>query len=116
MTMKITASSNSKFLKKEDAPQPKLFTVRDVIREKVGEDQKFIMYFEEEEKGLVLNKTNIVMASDTFGSDDSDNWVGRKIVLYTDPKVQDLNGNIVGGLRLRPTKQDLEKKISDVPF
>jgi hypothetical protein len=114
---KITTDSGQ-YLKKEDVPSPKLLTIKDVRQEaiKTGPDlteKRWIMYFQEEEKGLVLNKSNIQRAKTVFKSENSDDWLGRKIVLYTDPNVE-YAGKLVGGLRLRPSKQDMP--ADDVPF
>jgi len=117
--MKITASGTSKYLKKEEVPQPRLLTVKAIKMENLGTEsdpeKKWVMYFEGEEKGLVLNKNNIQRATTAFKSDDSDDWVGRQIVLYVDHNVE-FGGKMVGGLRIRPTKQDMAKEEPDVPF
>jgi hypothetical protein len=51
--------------------------------ETVGENRKPVMYFTGHEKGLVLNVTNVRTLTDLFGTDESDDWLGRRIELYT---------------------------------
>lgn len=92
------------YLKKEDVPQPQLLTISAVKEEQVGHgessDTRAVCYFEEVEKGLVLNVTTINTLEALFGTDESDAFAGKKVVLYADPEVQ-YQGKRVGGLRLR---------------
>jgi hypothetical protein len=54
-------------------------------------------------KPLLLNSTNIKRAAAAFGSQDSDDWIGKKIVVYNDENVE-FGGQIMGGIRLRAYK------------
>jgi len=103
--MKTTELVSSKYLKKEDFPQPAILTVAQIKKENVAianQEPKYrgVMYFQEMEKGLVLNTTNLKRATKFFGSDDTDDWEGKKICVYNDENVE-FGGDIVGGLRLR---------------
>ena len=129
--MKTHEMMESKFLKKEDVGAGTLLTVAEIKKYNVamqGADPefKFCMVFEETEKPLVLNSTNIQLAEKAFGSDETETWMGKKIVLYTDPNVS-FAGKIVGGIRLRapkvaqpehrpPSKLPQENVDDDVPF
>jgi len=42
------------------------------------------MYFVETNKGFVLNKTNVKEIINYVGSDDTDDWRGYKVTLYTE--------------------------------
>ncbi|SRR6266436_5424876 len=116
----------SDYLKKEDIPIDVLVTVREVgsvniqNKEKKTSEKRAIMFFEEKEKGLLLNRTTLDAAIDMFGTHDADGWVGKQCVLYVDPKVEYPKGTKVGGLRIRMTKQQqkerLESSDSDIPF
>jgi len=53
-----------------------------VAMEKVGDDDKPVLYFTGKEMGLVLNKTNANMIAEIAGDDEMDNWKGVKVVLY----------------------------------
>ena len=49
---------------------------------------------------MVLNSTNIHNCAQACNSQDTDDWVGKKVVLYEDPNVS-FGGKLVGGIRLR---------------
>lgn len=129
---KTSEMRSSKFLKQDDLPSPVLWTVEglekhNVAKEGAEPEHKWCLSFAECDKPLVLNSTNIQLAERIFGSDDTDNWVGKKIVLYVDPNVS-YAGKIVGGIRVRapkqpqkaapppppPVQQDVED--DDIPF
>jgi hypothetical protein len=98
----------SKYLKKEDAEPPVLVTIarfdkQDVAMENTEPDFKYIMYFEELDKGMVLNRTNIQIAAQVCKSENTDDWIGQKIVLYNDANIQ-YQGKFVGGIRIRAAK------------
>lgn len=102
---KVTEMIQSKFLRKEDIDDDLLVTVKKIALEDMpGEDgeQRWVVYFRELPKGLVLNVTTIRTFEAAFGG-DSDDWIGNKVTLYVDPAVS-FKGKIVGGLRIRPHK------------
>jgi hypothetical protein len=45
-------------------------------------DWKWVLYFKGKDKAFPLNKTNCRMVTDNLGSDDTDDWVGRKVSLF----------------------------------
>jgi len=53
--------------------------------EDVGDDRKAVAYFVGKEKGLVLNRTNWDRIALAAGTDDTDEWPGVKVQLYTEP-------------------------------
>jgi hypothetical protein len=106
---KIHEMLESKFLKKEDVGGGVLLTVESVIQKNVAQqgadpEMKWCMTFEENDKPLVLNSTNIQLCQKIFNSDDTDDWTSQRIVLYTDPNVS-YAGKIVGGVRVRAPKK-----------
>ena len=106
--MKIGQMIDSKYLKGSDVDPAKLLTVRSFKKENVAkenepEERKWIVYFDGVPKGLILNKTNLNRAARAFGSEDTDDWIGKQIVVYYDPDVE-FGGKIVGGIRLRAPK------------
>jgi hypothetical protein len=106
--MKITQMMGGKYLKKDDCIPDLLLTIRGFEEENVAPDDKpremkWVMYFEETDKGLVMNSTNLQLAAIALNSQDTDDWVGQKIVAFNDPAVQ-YAGKITGGVRLRPPK------------
>jgi hypothetical protein len=118
MGYKVHEMKDSKFLKKEDVGTGVLVTIASIDRENVAKEgadpeMKFIMRFEELDKPLVLNQTNIQACQMACsGEDDTDAWIGYKIVLYDDPNVS-YAGKITGGIRLRKPKQAVQKAIED---
>lgn len=106
--MKIGQMMESKFLKKEDVEPPKLVTIRGFSQQNAGRDDapemKWTMSFIELPKPMVMNSTNLQLAAQALGSDDTDNWIGKQVVLYNDPSVQ-FQGKLIGGIRIRAPKK-----------
>lgn len=101
----INQMASSKYLKTADVPDPLIVTVQGVKQinmAKEGEEpeMKWAIKFHELEKPMVLNTTNIHVAAKVFKSDETDEWRGKEIILYTDPNVS-FGGQVVGGLRFR---------------
>lgn len=108
--MNISDLKTSKFLKKEDVGAGVLVTISSLTRENVAmegadQDMKCAVHFEELDKPLVLNSTNgqIIAGITGYQDDIEKNWIGQKIVLYTDPNIS-FNGRLVGGIRVRAPK------------
>lgn len=102
----ISDMVQSKYLKQSDIPDPVIVTVQGVkqtnlAKEGAPQEVKWIIKFNEFEKPMVLNVTNMRVAAKVLGSDETNDWKGKEIVLYTDLNVTNLNGEIVGGLRFR---------------
>lgn len=121
-------SGEAKYIRKEDVSKPVLVTVdrfgEEKFKERDGSDSvKDIVFFKELVKGLVLNadkKKVLCQAAKTMphpitGEIDVSKMPGIQVVLYIDPLVEYPRGTIVGGLRLRLTKQQMEQD-DDVPF
>ena len=116
---KISEMKESKFLKQSDVGQPVLWTVHGVEKVNVAKEGaepefKWAMNFHESDKPLVLNWTNIQLCEKAFASDDTDQWVGKKIVLYVDPNVS-YGGKVVGGIRVRAPKKQAATKPAPAP-
>jgi len=127
---KISEMRESKFLKKEDVGAGALVTIAgcqqyNVAMEGAPAEHKWCLTFNEQEKPLVLNGTNTQMCAQICGSDDTDDWTGKRIVLYTDPNVS-YQGKLVGGIRIRAPKKTApppkpaapvqELSDEDIPF
>ena len=106
----------SKSLKRGDIGPGMLGTIRDLelVRFKgdEGEEEKWVIHFEETAKGLPLNKTNIQILEKICGSDNTDDWIGKQVVLYWDDTIQYM-GEVKGGIRFRAPKT---KQEVDLPF
>ena len=106
--MKASSMIPSKYLKKEDVEPPKLVTIKGLRQANVALDDqpadvKWIMAFHEFEKPMVLNSTNIQLLVKILDTDETDEWIGRKIVVYNDQNVS-FAGKITGGIRVRAPK------------
>lgn len=106
----------SSYLKKEDCDPPILVTIADIKQENLAmegkpQDLKWVMFFSEHEKGIVLNSTNIQLAASICASQSTDDWIGKRIVLYSDPNVS-FGGKLVGGIRVRAPKGGNAKPLT----
>ncbi len=106
---KTSEMRESKFLKQTDIGAGALMTVsvcdrHNVAKEGAEPELKWCLGFAETDKPLVLNSTNIQLCERIFASDDTDEWVGKKVVLYVDPNVS-YGGKVVGGIRVRAPKK-----------
>lgn len=119
--MKMSSAFPSKYLAADaDVPDFEdgglVVTISGAKLERVGMGNdaadKPVLYFEEIDKGLVLNKTNANVLTDLFGTDDTDEWEGRKVRLYA--KDVEYQGKMVRGIRVhtRPPKAPTEKEAA----
>lgn len=94
-----------KFLRSGECNPPILVTMSLISQEEVGQEQeeKYVVWFGELEKGLVLNKINADTISQIVGSDDSDAWIGKQIVLFQTET--DYAGKRVPCIRVRAPKK-----------
>jgi len=99
-TMNINSAFPSDYLRASDIPPGRRVTVtiEGVSIIKIGDDQRPVVHFQGKQKGLVLNKTNANMIIEITGSDETDEWIGKSICLYS-TKV-DFQGRRVDALRV----------------
>lgn len=95
----------SNYLAKEDLfhlnGQQATVTIQHVGSVEVEDgEHKLTVSVAEFPKPLVVNKTNIRVLADLFGSLETDDWIGKRFNLYVDPHVS-FAGRVVGGLRVR---------------
>ena len=90
------------YLKKEDIDRPQTVTIREVWQETLRGERlpKLVIGFQEFDKPLILNKTNIRTLARLFGTADTALWQGQ-VELYVEENVE-YSGRVVGGLRVRP--------------
>jgi hypothetical protein len=101
---KLSDAIQSRYLRKEDFPKPRVLTITTAELQNVApvgekEEKKYCLYFREEEKPLVLNTTMNLWLQERFG-DEIENLVDQKVCVFTDASVM-YAGKRVGGLRLR---------------
>jgi len=89
-----------------------VLTVKSYEKTIIGQQpptEKWVLYFEETQKGLVLNKTNGKTMTKLFLSDDMDSWIGGKVSLYVKDDVE-FQGEIMSAIRIR-TKRPKEVAV-----
>lgn len=123
---KIGQMMESKYLKQSDVEDDTIVTVKkvgqaNIAKEDSPPDVKWLIRFEEFDKPMVLNHTNISLLGNFLG-DDTDDWIGGKVIVYNDESIQ-FQGKITGGLRFKrikaskaPTKPVEDFESEDVPF
>lgn len=108
----------SKYLKQSDFPNPLIVTVAkvgkvDLAKEGEKPQPKWAVRFQEFDKPMILNGTNIQLLEKACGSDDTDDWIGKEVIVYTDESVS-FGGQVVGGLRIRRQEIAPTRKASPV--
>lgn len=82
--MKSSDIFPSKYLRAADLDgREPIVTISKAVLETLGDERKVVVYFTGKEKGLVLNKTNFNAIEEISGEDDTDNWGGTKVKLFT---------------------------------
>ena len=108
MVLLASSYDQSRFFKAADLDAEKKLRIKSVTEEQVGvgaeQQKKLVVWFTNDERGLVLNKTNNRVLRGAFG-DDCAGWATKIIVLF--PSTIDLRGKMVPSLRVRipPPKQ-----------
>jgi len=126
--MKVSEMLSGNYLKKEDCGSGIGAVIDKVTKEMVSDPQtggkveKNILHFSNDVKPHVLNTTNTLKLAEMFG-DETEEWAGKKIVLFNDTNV--MYQGKAGGIRIRPFKPREEAKTAaevepdfndDVPF
>lgn len=82
-----------------------------VTVEKLGDDDKPVLYFQGKERGLALNKTNASIITEAYG-DETGDWLGYEIELY--PAMVQYQKTMVEAIRVKiprrnaPARQDMQ--------
>ena len=108
MVLLASDYDKSRYFKAADLEREKKFRIKSVTEEAFGTDsdkeKKLVVWFTNDERGLVLNKTNNRTIRGAFG-DDVAGWAGKIIVDVSDDGR--IRGKMVPALRVRipPPKQ-----------
>ncbi|MGV3518837.1 MAG: hypothetical protein ACO1TH_17255 [Luteitalea sp.] len=104
LNMRIGSAFPSKYLKAADLQGRRVaVTIDRVELEDVDDgDHKPVLYFRGAERGLVLNRTNAAALTDHLGTDETDQWRGRRVVLF--PTRVDFQGRRVDAIRIDPAE------------
>ncbi len=103
--MNINELTTSKYLKKEDVSPPLIVTISGITQENLAKDgeapeMKYILQFSENLKPMVLNLTNGKLIAIVTKSEETDDWIGKKITLWNDPTVS-FGDKMTGGIRVQ---------------
>ena len=126
MGFNVNDLKKSKFLTQRDVNQPMLVIIEsyeevDVAREGAEPEMRWALNFQGIDKPMILNSTNGQIIAAIAGSDDSDDWIGKEVVVYQDPNIF-FGGKRVGGIRVRAPKkkttnpQQKTETEDDIPF
>jgi hypothetical protein len=102
--MALLASSfdQSRFLRAEDVPQDRLLRIKASTEEMVGQgaaqEPKLVVWFTNDKRGLVLNRTNNRAIRGAYG-DDVSGWKDKLIVVFQTQA--QYRGGMVPALRVR---------------
>jgi len=98
--MDINSLYKSNYLKASDFPQGRTLVIARLVIEPVGQDkeEKPVLYFRGEDRGLVLNRTNAAMIAHAHGN-DTDRWPGKCVELRCEPVA--FQGKVVDAIRVR---------------
>ena len=93
----------SKTLRAEDLEgQEHTLTISHVTIETLGQGRdaqdKPVVYFTNEDRGFVLNKTNASVIAEMYGP-ETDDWTGKQITIF--PTQVDFQGKVVDAIRVR---------------
>ena len=107
----------SKYVKASDLEAgPRTVTIRELVVEEIGQgksaEPKGVLYFDDLDKGLVLNVTNCRTIEDAYGI-ETDVWPGKSIELFS-TKV-DFKGDRVDAVRVRVPKGNSADELLDEP-
>lgn len=105
----------SKYLKAADLPEEGTvtFTIDKIEIEEVGreKEQKPVIYFEEDHRGLVANKTNCNTIAKVTGSRTFGDWIGKTINLYR--AEVDFQGEMVESIRVSLKVRAIVNRTAD---
>jgi hypothetical protein len=108
MVLLASNYDQSRYFKAEDVTTEKKLRIKNVSEELIGmgadRERKLVGWFTNDERGLVLNRTNNRVLRGAF-DDDTHGWANKIIVVF--PTQADFRGRMVPALRVRipPPKQ-----------
>jgi hypothetical protein len=119
--MNIQKFRKPHFLKKEHCPTPRRFIITgaetmDVSRSAKEEKIRVTIDFQSENGDRFrnsLNDVNLKVIAQAYGN-ETDAWIGKPIVFRYDPTIE-MDGEVVGGLRVSIPKPTLTRRTTPRP-
>ena len=108
MVLLASTYDQSKYFKAQDITAEKKLKIKAVTEEEIGvgkdKEKKLVVWFTNDPRGLVLNRTNNRTIRGAYG-DPVDGWINKIIILY--PTMAEYGGMMKPALRVRipPPKQ-----------
>jgi len=116
MALLASTFDQSRFLSADDLKSgERKFKIKEVTAEDVGKENKLVVWFINDKKGLVLNKTNNRVLRKEYG-DDVSGWENKIIAVFVMEVL--FQGRLTPGLRVRipPPKQPSTKPAGNTTF
>jgi len=70
------------------------------------EVERWVAYFKEAKKGVILSRTLAYQFAEILGSEDTDDWLGKRLTLYPQPMT--VAGRHVIAIRARAAQAEYE--------
>ena len=119
MVLLASNYDKSRFFKADDLDSDRKLRIKGVTEEHVGagaeKEKKLVVWFTNDERGLVLNRLNNRTLRGAFG-DDTAGWAGKVIIIFA--MMVEMRGKMVQGLRVRippPKHSDAEVTVKPKP-
>ena len=118
MVLLASSYDQSKYFKAADLEDEIRLKIKNVSEEKIGlgleQEVKLVVWFTNDKRGLVLNRTNNRTIRTAFG-DAVDGWSGKIIVLF--PTTAEFRGKMGPALRVRipPPKDNHRAPAAPAP-
>jgi hypothetical protein len=101
--MRSNKAFPNKYLKPADLGGKAMsVTMKELEEQTLNGEKKYVLLFKNEDKGLVLNRTNWDLIAEQHG-DESDDWPGKQIILAPDRTM--FQGKRVDCIRVRPADE-----------
>jgi hypothetical protein len=102
MVLLASSYDQSRFFKAADLETEMKLKIKSVTEEQIGtaaeKETKLVVWFTNDDRGLVLNKTNNRTIRGAYG-DPVDGWIGRIIIIF--PTMVDVRGKMGPAIRVR---------------
>ena len=100
--MNVNEIYRSSYMKADDLKgRTGKYTITACTAEKVGDDERLVLAFSENDRPLVLNKTNATTLAEIYGPETGE-WEGKAIKLV--PSTTSYQGKMVKCIRISPEK------------
>lgn len=106
--MRMSDAFPSKWLSAADIPDGGMIvTIETYEMEIIGQGEKKqnkpVLYFKEDVKPMVLNKTNGGVLTQVLGSDEMDDWIGKEVTLIA--REVEFQGELIDAVRVQVPKK-----------